>query len=180
MPRAKMILTNLKAGSRMKEWGFYIYNGTALSFIFPKGTEVIARPSYRCQYALVKSVDGSSREYCVNRSELQEYVKVKPVKYLVTKKDKVFEMFACGEKDAKETARKMLKMQRLTKVQITEVGASSFWNPFMVGVKVRVVRGVNEGKEMILRYNYYEDCFMGSEVGTGIGHVLYTKDLIRV
>ncbi len=178
MPRAKMILTNLKSGSHMTQWGSYIYNGTKVSGI-PKGSRVIARPYYRSGLAVIKKEDGS-RDYLVTRSSLQEYVKVKPEKYLVVKNNVVKEIFGCGDADAKENARKLLGMKRLTKVQITKVGDKSYWHMFMPGVRVRATAGEYEGREFSISRVYYDGCYVCNDVETQRTRIILEQNLTRI
>ena len=178
MPRAKKILTNLKYDSCMTQWGSYIYNGTKVSDI-PKGSRVIAIPYYKRGLAVIKKEDGS-RGYLVTRSSLQEYVKVKPEKYLVVKNNVVKEIFGCGDADAKENARKLLGMKRLTKVQITKVGDKSYWHMFMPGVRVRVTAGDYEGREFLIVRVYYDGCYVCNDVETQRTRIILEQNLSRI
>lgn len=177
MPRSKTVLVNLNSGSLMINRGKYIYNGTDLNSIIPKGSIVIGSPWYKRQYAEIK-VETGGRSYIVKRSDLQKYEKQTPEKYLVTKNSNVKEIFACNEADAKETARKILGMQRLTKVQVTKVGAFSGWSMFMPGVKVRVVCGDYLGKELLIKYMYYKGCFLCTDMERS--YLIYEENLERI
>lgn len=139
MPRAKNVLVNLYSGCLIDENKTYIYNGKEdLPFYNIKiGDKVKAVRSWRSVYAVIRSVDGV-KSVVVKRSDLQENIRVKPEKYLVTKNNKVHEIFACTPSEAKITARKLLGMQRLTGVVVTKIGTKSPYYPYKVGMKLRV------------------------------------------
>lgn len=142
MPRDKEVLVKLKSGSHMTRGKEYIYNGTAdYSRIgIVKGSKVIGSPSWKSKDALIHSPE-VQREIRVNRSDLMELKLVKPTKFLVAKNSTTKEIFACGEDDAKEVARKVLGMKRLTGVTIVKEGQASPYSFFKVGDRAKVIGG---------------------------------------
>ena len=168
MPRAKKVLIKLNRFSAIKHKGVYIFDGdTDLShWQINKGDKVYAVCGYR-SYNTYISKTGEGNWVCVNKSEIYREEVITPVKFLVTKKQQVKEIFACTVDEAKTKAKKLLNMKRLTGVTIAKVGDKSYFEIYKNGVQVRVIKelnfchgGYNIGDIITIMYRYSTDSYV--------------------